>query len=475
MKNKFDIQLPPYFAFPVLTKSNQQIVDWGHKYLKANEVYGKTKGEKAILFILDTAGRFDHPDLVENALPKLAKNFSDSKSLADVHGHGTHCAGIAAAADNSEGVIGVAPGAKLVPIKVLNDQGSAAWQWVANGIRYVADLPLAGIYKDHKKIISLSLGGRSGAPELQEAIKYAIAKGCFVLAATGNSGYKQGQNTVDYPGRYEEVITIASVGKSENPSVFSSAGEQVDLGAPGEGVYSTHKNGGYAYLSGTSMATPHVAGVAALILSHFPEIKTQNQLEGFLQKFAKDVYNEGKDIRTGSGTPVLPIYFEQKPIEEEPEEEEPEEENPTPPTRGERSLIVPFNMEGKASMWWRTIEETSLSRVYIDQLEIELQTDQYSPAAIDELTDAVQNYFKNRGLILPNNKDFADAVYWSGRFLELIVGKKLAISVLKITGWDEKGREVLIPAPAFAKKLRNLKRLPVATFILPEGFEELAA
>lgn len=469
-KNNWDIQIPDYFAFPVLAKSDQQIVDWGHKYLQANEVYGKTKGEKAIIFILDTAGRFDHEDLVDNALPKLAKNFSDSKSLEDVHGHGTHCAGIAAATDNSKGVIGVAPKAPLVPIKVLNDQGSAAWQWVVNGIRYVADLQLGGQFKDHKKIISLSLGGRNGAPELHEAVKYAIAKGCFVIAAAGNSGYKPGQNTVDYPGRYPEVITISSVGKSENPSVFSSAGEEVDLGAPGEGVYSTHKNGGYAYLSGTSMATPHVAGVAALLLSYFPDIKTQAQLEAYLTKFARDVYNDGKDIRTGSGTPVLPVYFERQPEEEQPEEEEPK---PEPPTRKERSLIVPFD-EGH-SMWWRTITGQKLQRIYITGVKIELQTELFSPVAIDNLTDAIRSYFHRRGLIISDGNDFADALYWAGRFLELIVGKSLDVSVLELTGEDEAGRTVVQPASAYRKKLRNLKRLPVATFLVPENFEELAA
>ncbi len=467
-KTNWDIQIPDYFAFPVLAKSGQQIVDWGHKYLKANEVYKKTQGEKAIIFILDTAGRFDHPDLAGNALPKLAKNFSDSKSLEDVHGHGTHCAGIAAAIDNDQGVIGVAPKAKLVPIKVLNDQGSAAWQWVANGIRYVADLQLGGQFKDHKKIISLSLGGRNGAPVLYEAIKYAIAKGCFVIAAAGNSGYKQGQNTVDYPGRYPEVITIASVGKSENPSVFSSAGEQVDLGAPGEGVYSTHKNGGYAYLSGTSMATPHVAGVAALLLSYFPQIKDQWELENYLAKFAKDVYNEGKDLRTGSGTPILPIYFERDPEQEEPEEEEPIE----PPTREERNLIVPI---GEVySMWWRTITGQKLQKIHITGLEIELATNLVSPEAIDQLQEAVKAYFHRRGLIISDGKDFADALYWAGRFLELIVGKKLEVSIHQLTGFDEQGRSLIIPAAAYRRKLRNIKRIPVATFLVPENFEELA-
>lgn len=329
-KEQFDVTLPPYFAIPVELRGFSQVVDWGHRYLRASEVYGKTKGEKAIIFILDTAGVFDHPDLKDNALNELAKNFTDSPTMTDIHGHGTHCAGIAAATDNSDGVIGVAPAAKLVPMKVLNDGGSASYTWIIDGVYHVADLKLPKGYENHRKIISMSLGGPSGSPNMEKAIDYAISKGVFVIAAAGNSGYKEGQNTIGYPGRYEQVITVASIGKSGEPSGFSSNGAEVDLAAPGEGVYSTHKNNGYAYLSGTSMACPHVSGVAALVLSYFPHIKNQFELEAFLEDFAKDIYDKGEDDRTGAGVPDLPLYFEQTP--EDPGNEDPGDEDPVPET-----------------------------------------------------------------------------------------------------------------------------------------------
>lgn len=303
-QRKDDVYIEPYTGTVFELKENTQVVDWGVEYLKALDVHNKTRGEKACVFILDTSGKFDHPDLVKNALHEYAKNFSSSPTMDDKHGHGTHCAGIACASDNTFGVVGVAPGAKLVPVKVLNDSGSGTYEGIAKAIRHVADL------EDfpYKKVISMSLGGASGSDILRDAIQYAIKKGVFIVAAAGNSGYN-GRDTVNYPGAYPEVITIASIGPNEKPSRFSSGGPAVDLTAPGEKVFSTHKNGQYIRMSGTSMATPHVAGIAALVLSAHEFIQTQDQLADFLMKGAKDLHTDGKDVRTGAGAPIAIHYF----------------------------------------------------------------------------------------------------------------------------------------------------------------------
>lgn len=301
---KYPIHIPPYLV-EVVDSAEGQMVDWGIKYLKALEVHGTTTGEKACVFILDTAGKYDHPDLAANLLPEHSKNFSDADNMDDNHGHGTHVGGIAAANNNDFGVIGVAPGARLVPVKVLNDSGSGSWEGVAAGIRYVADLENFPF----KKIISLSLGGSGGSPVLKEAIQYAISKGVFIVAAAGNSSYKEGKDSVDYPGAYLEVITVASIGPDGNPSSFSSGGPAVDVAAPGEKVYSTHKGKGYVRMSGTSMATPHVAGLLALILSAHENIKTQADLEKFLKERAQDIFKPGRDDQTGNGAPIATLYI----------------------------------------------------------------------------------------------------------------------------------------------------------------------
>lgn len=467
-EQKYDVTLPDYFAWPVNMAAAGQIQDWGHKYLRAGEIYGKTRGGKALIFILDTAGEFVHPDLVTNSLNRYGANFSDSPSLIDVHGHGTHCAGISAAADNFVGVIGIAPDARLVPIKVLNDQGRTLWGQLEAGIRYVADLQMEPEHQNLPRIISMSLGGPTGSKSLEAAIDYALDKGCFVVAAAGNS-YQEGKDTVNYPGAYRQVITVASIGKTELPSSFSSAGQAVDLAAPGESVYSTHKNGSYVYLSGTSMATPAVAGVCANILSLFPEIKSQAQLEQFLKEHAKDLFGAGPDHRTGAGAPILPEYADE--IPSEPDPEEPGEPAPDPepeePTREKRAVLAPLAAGG--TVWWKTRNEQTLRPLSIVNVDIELTTDKFTPAAIDELTELARKYFTNRGYILSDGKDFQDAVYYVGLFLKLIVGEHLDIQISQITGIDEGNRMVKIEGSAYTKKVRKLEKRLANTFMVPQS------
>ncbi len=462
MKQQFDIQLPPYLVLPVAMRDTGQVQDWGHKYLRASEVYGKTRGEKAIIFILDTAGQFDHPDLQAGSLQQFAKNFTNSATLKDVHGHGTHCAGIAAAIDNQIGVIGVAPGSKLVPIKVLNDSGAGSFAWVAAAIRYVADISLTGEYAGMKKIISMSLGGPTGSDDLRQAIAYAVGKGVFLFAAAGNRGFN-GTNSVDYPGKYPEMITIASIRDDEQPSSFSSGGAEVDLAAPGQAVFSTHKDGGYAYLSGTSMATPHAAGVAALLVSLFPQIERQGQLEAFLKEHAKDLYDTGRDDRTGTGSPILINYADETPGDPG----DPGDPAP-PPTREERTVI--FDFEGKYPMWWKTVDGTKMQLLNVEKIRLAVETNKMTPDAFDQWRDLVQAYFTNRALVMQAGKDYWDAAYWSGRFLEIIIGKTETVSVLEVYARDESNRPAYRGPEDFKRISKSkINRLPATSFLLPAG------
>lgn len=383
-KSRFDVILPPYNVMEVSLRSDQQVVDWSHAYGKYADVYGRTRGAGAAIFILDTAGEFTHPDLAPNALNALGKNFSGAPTLADLHGHGTHCAGIAAAVDNDFGVIGVAPAAKLVPVKVLNDQGAGSWTSVAQGIRYAADVALpAGI---KHRVISMSLGGASGSPELEQAVNYAIGKGCFVVAAAGNSGFQEGQNTIGYPGRYEQCITVASIGRNAQPSAFSSAGPEVDIAAGGEGVYSTHKNNTYAYLSGTSMATPGIAGLVALLVTAF-NFQNNAQLEAHLETYATDIHTPGEDVRTGAGAGIAPKLFSQQP------------QDPPPPPPPAPSVKYLFEIGYDVNFAHRvhTDEENSIHRrVHGHTAHIEVIVEVSSPVPSDRLYASVENWVKIR-------------------------------------------------------------------------------
>jgi thermitase len=172
----------------------------------------------------------------------------------DGNGHGTHAAGIAAAiTNNTRGIAGMAPDAKIYAVRVLDDSGSGTLQNVANGIIHAAD--------NGADVISLSLGSPNDSITLKEAVDYAWNKGVVVVAAAGNDGSSQPA----YPAYYSNAIAVAATDSDESKASFSNYGSWVDVAAPGVNIYSTYTDSSYASLSGTSMATPHVAGLAGLL------------------------------------------------------------------------------------------------------------------------------------------------------------------------------------------------------------------
>lgn len=231
-----------------------QTIPVGINQVKAPAAWPTSQGEGIKVFILDTGIDSNHPDLVSNL--RSGKSFVTSESTTeDYHGHGTHCAGTVAAAMNNFGVVGVAPYAYLYPVKVLNSSGSGSWSWLIAALDWVMD-------KKGARIASMSLGGGSAPKALGDMCKAAYEDGVLLVAAAGNSG--PSDNTVGFPAKYEHVIAVSAVNSSDIIASFSSRGPEVEIAAPGVSVLSTTRGGGYGRMSGTSMACPHVAGVAAL-------------------------------------------------------------------------------------------------------------------------------------------------------------------------------------------------------------------
>jgi subtilisin family serine protease len=213
-----------------------------------------------IVCVADTGVRYTHEDIapVWGGGYDFVNNDADP---ADDHGHGTHASGIAAAAlNNGLGIAGVAR-ATLKHAKVLDAAGSGSWSVVASGIRWCADQGAASI--------SLSLGGTAGSSTLQSAVDYAWSHGSVVVAAAGNGACT---NCVMYPAKYANAIAVSCVYSNKALCSFSSTGPEVDLAAPGSGILATYASADNAYvkMSGTSMSTPHVAGLAALYKSAHP-------------------------------------------------------------------------------------------------------------------------------------------------------------------------------------------------------------
>jgi len=248
---------------------------WGVEHIGAGIVHdGSNLGTGVKVAIIDSGVDYTHPDLNANFnLVYLGKDFvNNDNDPMDDNGHGTHVAGTVAAENDGVGVVGVAPEASLYAYKVLNASGSgdygdiiaAMQQCVADGIQ----------------VANLSLGS-SGDPgeTVKEAFDTAAGKGIVIVAAAGNTGKWHGKgDNVIYPARYTSCIAVAATDSSDNRAYFSSTGPDVEISAPGVNIYSTYLAGGYATGDGTSMASPHVAGTAALVIAAgIGNVRTQLQ------------------------------------------------------------------------------------------------------------------------------------------------------------------------------------------------------
>ncbi|MFS1513643.1 S8 family serine peptidase [Chengkuizengella sp. SCS-71B] len=231
---------------------NNQLLPWGIQAIGSDIAFkNKFDGKNVNIAILDT-GIADHSDLkVKDGISFVEGKLFDE----DDQGHGTHVAGTIAALDNRLGVLGVAPGADLYAVKVLDEDGNGSYAQVIEGIQWAID--------NKMDIISMSFGGKSYSQALHEVIKTAEDEGILVISAGGNLG--EGNNTLLYPSLFPEVISVGAVDKKLERADYSSTGLELDLVAPGTSILSTLQDGNYGEMTGTSMAVPHVTGAAALI------------------------------------------------------------------------------------------------------------------------------------------------------------------------------------------------------------------
>ena len=241
-----------------------------------------------VVAVLDT-GVHPHPELAGALLP--GQNFTSSPGGAldagDRHGHGTHVAGTIAA-DAGSDVEGVAPGASILPVKVLDDSGSGPSSGIANGILWAAD--------NGADVINMSLGGGGYSSVMASAVTYARSKGVTVIAAAGNDN----SSVAFYPAAYPGVIAVSAVDQAREKASFSNYGTYVDIAAPGVSILSTTYDDGLGYASGTSMASPHVAGVAALVEGAAPGL-TPDEVEQALVASVTDLGAPGRDDVFGHG------------------------------------------------------------------------------------------------------------------------------------------------------------------------------
>ncbi|WP_281974390.1 S8 family peptidase [Halobacillus litoralis] len=262
-----EMKLIPYRTDAIIDSTAE--IPKGVQMVEAQELWQETnQGEGSVVAIIDTGCQLDHPDLEDRIID--GKNFTndyqgDRENFNDNNGHGTHVAGTIAAIENGEGVVGVAPKSKILVLKVLSEDGSGEYRWIIDAVDFA--LQWRGPNGEKVRVISMSLGGPDESQELHTSIKTAIDQGVSVVCAAGNEGDGR-ENTSEYayPGAYNEVIQVGAVDDKRSLADFTNTNDQIDLVAPGVSVLSTYLEGKYARLTGTSMATPHVAGGLALLI-----------------------------------------------------------------------------------------------------------------------------------------------------------------------------------------------------------------
>ncbi|WP_102262833.1 S8 family peptidase [Mesobacillus jeotgali] len=267
----------------------QEDYQWNLPVIGTEQGWKVTRGTEDIeIAIVDTGIDLDHPDL-RNRLVKGYNVINEKAEPDDDNGHGTHVAGIIASeTNNNEGVAGMTWFSKIMPIKAMGAKGYGTTFDIAKGIVWAVD--------HGADVINLSLGNYQPSNVLEEAVRYAFEKDVVMVSAAGNDGSDQ----PTYPSAYPEVLSVAAVDYKGNRASFSNYGDYIDIAAPGVYIPSTYFNKQYAALSGTSMAAPHVAGLAALIKSANPELKS-SQVIKIIKNSAIDLGEQGKDIDFGNG------------------------------------------------------------------------------------------------------------------------------------------------------------------------------
>jgi subtilisin family serine protease len=249
-------KLLPYTVEDVVVPlSLQQTLGWHISAFNLPSIWKISQGENVKIAIIDSGCDLSHPDLQENLIE--GKNFVEQGlPPEDATEHGTHVAGIIAGSNNEFGIAGVAPKAKIMPLKVLNSFGLGSLHAVEQAIYYAVD--------NGADLISMSLGTRNPAPAIEKAIEYANSKSTVCFVAAGNAGSTK---NLLYPAAYTSVISIGAVDEQSMRADFSCTGPNLDFVAPGVRIYSTVPKSSYAFLSGTSMACPFALATAALVLS----------------------------------------------------------------------------------------------------------------------------------------------------------------------------------------------------------------
>ncbi|OMF29104.1 peptidase S8 [Paenibacillus sp. FSL H8-0548] len=251
-------------------------IPWGVNQIKAPLAWSTTTGHRIKVGVIDTGADFNHPDL-RHSLSRGINLLNRSMLPHDDNGHGTHIAGTIAAANQLQGMIGVAPRALISPIKAFDHNGSAFVSDIILGIEWCI--------RNQINVINMSFGMKTKSKALLGAVTNAHNAGVIIVASSGNDGKRR---SVDYPARYPQTIAVGATNKLHRIAAFSNRGAYIDVYAPGDKIVSAWLRGKYNEMSGTSMATSHVSGAIALLLAYKPDL-TPTEIKSIIKRSVQPI------------------------------------------------------------------------------------------------------------------------------------------------------------------------------------------
>ncbi|MFB5662705.1 S8 family serine peptidase [Alteribacillus sp. HJP-4] len=362
----------------VAVRAPDNLRNWGLEHVGAPSAWDAGfSGEGIDVAVVDTGISTTHPSL------SVVDGFSAvsyTDSYDDDNGHGTHAAGILAADQEDAGLVGIAPDADLHAVKVLDEEGNGSLSRVISGLEWAIEQDV--------DVINMSFGTLTDSSTMKAMLDEAYDEGVIVAAAAGNRGEApEDSNRVEFPARYDSVVAVGAVDENNKRASFSAAGDEVELVAPGVDIVSTYKGSSYGPLSGTSMATPFVAGTFAVLMEAYPDASGA-QLRTLLQENAVDLGADGRDKRYGYGLLQIPSLdgdgslldggssddedadLDNGEVEEEPIEDEepvPDEDGPARPAGVEGEVV--YSEDGTSAdlyLFWERNEDAAAHRVYRD-------------------------------------------------------------------------------------------------------------
>ncbi len=317
LDDRFTFSEANYLAYSLYMVNDTWIDDqWGLEAINAFEAWDHGTGEGTVVAVLDTGVQEGSEDGL-NALVQGKDIVYGSDPTYDAYGHGTHVSGtVAQATDNGIGVAGVAHGASIMPVKVLGNNGSGSMWGIAQGMKWAAD--------NGADVINMSLGSGGSSEYIRQAITHCHDQDVVIVASAGNDGY----GSLNYPAAQDGIIAVGATYEGGGLSSYSNYGDGAELVAPGSSILQ-ETPWGFSYYYGTSMSSPHVAAVAALVRG--AGIESHDEVREILQETAVDYGNSGYDTVYGYGlvdaeAAVLEALSRNDGIEEEVEEPEEEEE-----------------------------------------------------------------------------------------------------------------------------------------------------